>query len=459
MKKREFLTDVNIVAATLVSRCGKILHHTIPNLLKWSDWVLLMQDNINEETRNIILDYKKKYPDRIQLAETGFPPATVEQENAPRGLFHRFKPLQGQCRQKVFDYIKDKNVDILIFSDSDEIWSNSFPELLKEFWSKPDIMGATCKPVDVFGDMSTIHDRSMTGHTRLLKPFDGLSALPYRTACYYNGLTKTNRIGNSRTLIHLCSLTQEKRDWRDKSWKPNHKKSQPLWSLPKPVYEMTPEELRDILHKEPDMNIEEYLRGGEKRKPVGVNNATQAMEDASNLLAKLDVTHFMAFGTCLGMVRDGKILKYDWDVDFICLGEDIEKINNNKDKILEAGFTDFKCKKDIPKWRKEDGTMSEEKYTRTYSFKKYGVRIDIDPAYLSKDEKSRIILKGRKRRIFCAKHPAKWFDNHQKERHYPMPVPVEDYLESNYGKNWRTPKYGPVSWDKRACMSQTYDCK
>ena len=135
----------------------------------------------------------------------------------------------------------------------------------------------------------------------------------------------------------------------------------------------------------------------------------------------------------MGLVRGGKLIKHDWDIDFISLGECNESLEKNVSKFLDAGFTEFKKKQDIPKWKKEDGTMSEEKYVRTYSFKKYGCRVDIDPAYISADKKSRIILKGRKRQMFCAKHPAEWF-------HYPttvecrgetyaIPNPPEEYLK------------------------------
>jgi len=467
MKTRNFLTDINIVGATLISRGGEMLHNTIPNLLKWCDWVLLMMDNENEETKKIAYEYQTKYPDRIRIATTGFPPATPEQESYPRGLFHRFKPLQGPIRQTVIDYLREcgEKVDLLIWPDSDEIFSDSLQKLLEDFWSMPDKRAITMKPVDVFGDMMTIHSHSMTGHTRIFK-FDQLpemTAVPYRTACNYRPLTKADRIGNNRILIHLASLNPEKRAWRVKHWKPNIKNSEALWRLPKPITQMTPEELKEILLREPDMNIEDYLRGGDKRMPLGVENASKALREATDLLDKLGVRYFLAFGTCLGIVRDGALIKWDWDVDLISLGEDNDKIDAGQKEIEAAGFTEFKKKQDIPKWKRSDTDMSEEKYVRTYSFKKYGCRVDIDPAYLSVDGKWRIVLKGRKREMFCAKHPAEWFERRDgrlyRNKTYQVPVPAADYLESNYGPNWNIPAYGPMPWRKRPCMSQTYECK
>jgi len=467
--KRKFLTNLNIWGATLISRGGKVLHYTIPCLLKYCNKILLMMDNENEETRNIAYEYQKKYPNRIHIAETGFPRATLKQEKDPRGLFHRFKPLQGPIRQTVIDYLRNTNekIDILIFPDSDEIFSDSLPKLLEDFWAMPDKKAITMKPVDVFGDIMTIHSRSMTGHTRVFKfaQLPDLTAVPYRTACNYRPLTKADRIGSNRVLIHLASLNTEKRNWRAKHWKPNAKNSEALWRLPREITKMTPDELREILQREPDMNIEEYLRGGDKRVPLGVENASKALKEATDLLDELGVRYFLAFGTCLGLVRDKGLIKWDWDVDLISLGEDNEKIETNVDKLTAAGFTEFKRKQDIPKWKKSETEKSEENYVRTYSFKKYGCRVDIDPAYISADGESRIILKGRKREMFCAKYPAHWFDTEitsdveYRGKRYRIPHNVEDYLESNYGPNWNVPAYGPMPWRKRPCMNQTYECK
>lgn len=360
---RDFLQDKKIVGTTLVSRGGEMLNITIPELLKWCDWVLLMMDNENDETRNICNKLSEQYKGRIRIEHTGFPFATPEQEKEPRGLFHRFKPLQGPIRETVFKYFREHQdeVDILIWPDSDEIFSDSFKQLLIDFNGMDDKKAITMKPVDVFGDMNTIHSRSMTGHTRVFKFFSELTALPYRTACNHRPLTKSDRIGSNRVLIHLCSLSLGKRDWRNLHWKPNAKNSEALWKLPRNIKTMTPNELREILHKEPDLTVEEYLRGGDKRMPMGSENANRAISEASELLESIDVCHFLAFGTALGIYRDKILIKWDWDVDFICLGEDIDKIDNNIKKITDAGFIEFKRKQDIPKWKKDDGTMSEEK--------------------------------------------------------------------------------------------------
>lgn len=459
---RKFLTDIKIVGTMLVSRSGVILEYSIPNLMKWCDWVLIMFDNENEETREVVNRLKNKYKDRIRIANSGFSRATEEQEKDPRGLFHRFKPLQGPIRETVFQYMRDvensgEKVDILIFPDSDEIFSDSLPKLLQEFWEMKEKRAITMKPVDVFGDLMTINNRSMTGHTRIMKFSHDLTALPYRTACYYRPLTKQDRIGSTKVLIHLAGLTREKRKWRNNHWKPNAKESEPLWRLPKMIYEMSPDEIKAELSRDPDMTIEDYLRGGDKRKPMGVENAKKALIEASKFLDSKNVRHYLAFGTCLGIIRNGTILKYDWDNDLIIDADDLSKINVKE--IEQAGFYNIKIKKDLPN-SMEDGKEGRELTVRTISFKKYGVRIDLDPIYEDVNGKDGVILKGRKRRKFCARHPLSWFKNAKvvnfEGKEFLVPNPVGDYLASNYGSDWSVEKYGPVPWERRACMSKNY---
>lgn len=236
-------------------------------------------------------------------------------------------------------------------------------------------------------------------------------------------------------------------------------KNTPVWRTFDGMFDGTYRNFRLTMRRAPDMTVGEFIKGGDKRIPVGTENAARALIDASKLLDLMGVRHYLAFGTCLGIARDNKLIKHDWDVDLIMLGEDLPKL---KPDLFElCGFVDYKIKQDIPRWKK-DGKMSEECYVRTISFKKYGVRVDIDPAYISAGGTSRIILKGRKREKFAAVHPREWFDKAKKVnfmgKDFFIPSPVEDYLSSNYGDTWNTPIYGPMDWAKRPCMKEEYEC-
>ena len=46
----------------------------------------------------------------------------------------------------------------------------------------------------------------------------------------------------------------------------------------------------------------------EKRKPMNEKDANKALREASDLLDKMEIRNFLAFGTLLGRHRDGKIL-------------------------------------------------------------------------------------------------------------------------------------------------------
>jgi len=262
--KREFLKDLNIWGATLVSHGDELLHYTIPCLLKYCDKILLMQDNISEKTKTIVEEYKAKYPDIIELAESGFPVATEKQDSKPQGQLKRFKRIQGLVREKVFEYLrqihKNKRIDILLFPDEDEIFSDYLPELLEDFWKKPEMKGITIKPIDVFGDMRTVTGRSMTGHTRILKFFPELTGLDYRTGCYYRPLTKKNRIGCKFYTIHLCNLQTDRFKWRVAHWKKGPKLDWGLWRLSDNADKVYPSEIKKIIKQEPDMTVEEYLK-------------------------------------------------------------------------------------------------------------------------------------------------------------------------------------------------------
>jgi hypothetical protein len=461
---RTFLTDKKIVGAMLVSRCGEILHVTIPHLLKWCDWILLMQDNLDEKTRKIAKSYNILHPCKVRLVHTGIPRATEEQEKSYRGLFRRFKPLQGPIRDTVFQYFHKivkagEVVDMIIWPDSDEIFNEHFKDLLIAFDKDKNKWGMTMKPVDVFGDYMTVRLRGMTGHTRVLKYRPDLTAVPYRTACNYRPLTRSDRVASSRYLIHLSSLTKEKRDWRMSHWKPINEDNEPLWKLPEDVRTIHPDKIVDMFrNRPPDSTAGEYLRGGEKRMPMGSDNANKALRESSDMLDKMGVRHYLAFGTVLGIVRDGEIIKWDWDIDYIINGEDLDKFDPIM--VKKHGFYEYKRKQDIPK-AIINGVEDEQTYVRTISFKKYGVRIDLDPMYISKDGKNRIILKGRKRQKFCAKHPAEWFGDKTIEyngKKYLIPSPIDEYLKSNYGDGWKKPQFGPTKWSERACMSKNYEC-
>jgi len=463
---RTFLPDLKIAGAMLVSRCGKILDYTIPSLIEHCDYLLIMMDNEDEKTIEKVNKYKRIYKDKIIVRNSGFRRATEEEETDNRGLYRRFKPLQGQIRDTVLQFFRDeeaadRKVDIILWPDSDEIFNLEMPESVERMWNEG-YKAVTARPITIFGDFNTISADTMAGHSRIFRYFKELTAIPTIGFCHYRPLKRKDRLMAPKIFIHLLRLTKEKADWRENHWSGRGiADDEPLWRLEKDIRKMTSQEIEEILKRKPDLNVYEYSRGGDKRIPVGTENASKAMQETKMMLDEMKIRNFLAFGTCLGIARDKELIRHDWDVDFIVLSEDL--IYLDTDIILEKGFTDLKIKRDLPRVKTEDGVESEELAIRTISFKKYGVRVDLDPAHLDEDGKHRVILKGRKIQKFCAKHPKEWFETPEIVEYrgikYSLPSPVGEYLESNYGKNWSIPAYGPTPWSKRKCMSQSYACK
>ena len=248
----------------LLSREDEVLYYTIPNLLKWCDWIVLMFDNSCKETVQIAESYKRNYPDKIRLAKTNIPGTTKEQEKTnPKILFRRFKPIQGVVRDKVFQYLHEcvkrgEKIDLIVFPDADELFSDYLPQLLEEFWAMESKKVVALKPVDVYGDFKTIRAISMSPHIRILKYSSDLTAIPFRSCCNYLPIVQEERLARTRVTIHLAHLTLGKRTWRMKYWRNYADKSELLHCLDKDVRTMSMPEIRAAQEKKSCMTVGEY---------------------------------------------------------------------------------------------------------------------------------------------------------------------------------------------------------
>ena len=458
---RNFLTDKVIVGATLCSRAGRLAEYCLNNLLKYCDKVLIVLDNPDEETKKLVENYANKHKE-IEVIISPFPGTTPEEDEDI--IKRRFKDLQGDIRDLVFKRLREmpnggEQIDIVLFPDSDEKFSENLPVLLEKFWAS-NFKAIVMKAVDVFGGFDTIHREGMTGHVRILRYFPELTALPYRWRTNYMPLRREEKMGDDFTLIHMSLLTQESLNWKIQYWQASGEKMMewPLWRTGKDVRHCTSEEIHNILKRPSDLTISDFMRGGDKRMPVGEENANKALRETSELLEKMGIRHWLAFGTCLNICRDGKIDKYTWDNDFIMDGADLNKFDSTL--AIQAGFTEIKIKRDIPTFILND-KKSEKLCIRTICLKKYGVRNDVDIIYESKDGKSGLIPKGRVREQFVACHPIEWFKNDRwislMGRNYLIPTNPEEYFESNYGTTWRIPQQCPTPWNIRPCRQNEYE--
>jgi len=232
-----------------------------------------MLDNETKLTRHIVWQYKRKYPARIRIDHTRLPRATKKQVRAKNlvrkekgGYLHRYKAMASLMRESVFEYMRkclknEERIDLLVFVDADEIFSDYFPTVLEEFWGMPDRRGLSCKPTAVFGDMKIIRGRSMSPHTRVLKYSPEFSAIPYRNLARYYPLGRNDRMESRYTMIHLNALLEETRWWRNIHWKKAiQDPDEPLWSLDRDIRKMKPKEVIAVIKGKSDTTIGEYLK-------------------------------------------------------------------------------------------------------------------------------------------------------------------------------------------------------
>lgn len=266
---RNFLVDKTIVGAMLVSRCGDILNYTIPEMLRWADWMLIVFDNHDRYTMDLVSSFQDKYPGRIRIGFTGLRPIEEKKETEKAGLYKRFNSLQGEARERLLDILKEymragMKIDMVIWMDSDEFLSNHSQETLIWFAEHPEKKSIIMNPIFPFGDMRTIIDVKQVCHMRIFKPELSQSILPYRGLCQVNGITKPFKQMFKYGYVHLSYFTKEKREWRLRNWRSSldnveKYQSMQMWTIEKDAIDMTPEDIRLMYARKPDLTVKDYL--------------------------------------------------------------------------------------------------------------------------------------------------------------------------------------------------------
>ena len=260
---RNFLTDKVIVGAMMVSRNPEILDISIPNMMKWCDWALILMDNESKEVEDKVLKYQQKYFNKMFVRRSSIPSQCIDYKGREISYRRRCKAVKGIIRDDVFinlrrilDWKKPgfEKIDILLWPDSDEIFTDSLSELLEGFIAS-DKKALMTKPVDVVGDMQTVKQDSMAHHVHILKYSRDLSAYPWRYFAIYHPLVPNDLQKVSYYSIHLAYLTESIRKWREDNWKKDQSMTSDLWKTDKSVEHMTPEEINNIFKREPDEKL------------------------------------------------------------------------------------------------------------------------------------------------------------------------------------------------------------
>ena len=170
------------------------------------------------------------------------------------------------------------------------------------------------------------------------------------------------------------------------------------------------------------------------------DGADLVMNNCCNIIKQLDINYRITDGTVLGLYRGGEFIAHDNDIDIDIISD--KKANVICKVFKENGMTlgrkaIYKGKVqqliyytsdyiifDIVIWHlnENDGKLynySEREYERVQ-----------DAKYFQKDKMEYVEFKGHK---------------------YPMPTPIEEWLEMRYGADWKTPKTYKGDW-KEECF-------
>ena len=250
---RNFPPEIKIVGAMLVSRNTQLLDITIPSLLKYCDWVLILLDNESDEAVQIVEKYQREHYDKIWVRRSSAPHNIITRGGNIASYHDRWKGLKGTIRDDMFTNLKKitKNkgydkIDILLWPDSDEIFTDYLPELLETFW-KSDKKAITMRPVDVVGSMRAIKRESMSHHVHIMRYSEELVGLPWRFNALYYPLTREDLMVVSHYHVHLAFLNNESAEWRRKNWKTDNAQECRLFQLEKDVCQLSPDEIYNIL--------------------------------------------------------------------------------------------------------------------------------------------------------------------------------------------------------------------
>lgn len=244
----------------LVSRNADLLDITVPHMMRWCDWALIVMDNESNDVVDKCLYFQKKFNGRIFLRRSSFPHKIITKAGDIQDYRRRWRNLDGYVRDDVFTNLNkilewkksgyDK-IDVLLWPDSDEIFTDHLPELIKKFWES-DYKAVSLKPVDILNDLRTIKDKSMSHHVHILKYHSNYRGWPKRYFARYVPLETGEVMRASYYSVHLAYLNKDIRDFRSKNWKDLHFMEEPIWILDRDVNTYSPKEIAAILRNKPD---------------------------------------------------------------------------------------------------------------------------------------------------------------------------------------------------------------
>jgi len=156
-----------------------------------------------------------------------------------------------------------------------------------------------------------------------------------------------------------------------------------------------------------------------------IPTAEKILKEAKSILDELDITFCIHTGTCLGAIRGGAIITYDYDVDIAS----VFGLHGLTEEVMQKGIDAFKA-------HGFSVTPKHHNVGTVVVTKKENIILDWT-CYKEKEDGIRVLVL--KETIIPVElfHQLKEID-FLGEKFF-VPNPPEEYLERTYGTDWRIP--------------------
>ncbi len=218
------------------------------------------------------------------------------------------------------------------------------------------------------------------------------------------------------------------------------------------LYDYLEDLSKDIVHrrktrkKQSKKREAKRLKREENKRKAIQRYGLWAIRDVQMILGKLGVVSFADFGTCLGIVREGGLLKHDLDIDIgvIANKDEQKKIRVameragyklwrqyfNGDVVAEDSYRYKRLKIDFNYYRIEDGKAKTQLFYRKPDVEYTdNTRHIVEMTYSAINGVKEVDVNGVKINI---------------------PEDPETLMEEKYGPSWRTPDTGWIYWESPA---------
>jgi len=184
-----------------------------------------------------------------------------------------------------------------------------------------------------------------------------------------------------------------------------------------------------------------HIVAKEKGKEKFICNSKTVINDVQRLFSKYSekIDFFFGFGTLLGIIRDGKLISSDMDIDLVVFFNDDDEIMKFRSFLHDNSFTRlYSCK------IKELGITQD-----AFLFK--DIMIDINYAKKYENKYCNYLfydLPDVKNKIIVFPFSFKNTILHEFENNYiNVPSCPEKYLSEIYGEDWKEPNPNYIYWE------------